>query len=332
MAARRAASLALAVVLGVGMVACGDDDDEAADTTTTAAPKGEAVVDIDMTDYAYTVSGALTEGGALRVKNTGAEMHMIGVGKLKPGKTITDLAAAFQQMSQGGEGEEEGEGTSTTASATTAPGSEEEHEEGDDPTSEVIEEVEVQGGQGIFQPGGPAVEISDTGLSAGDYALVCFINVAGEQEIHAQRGMVAALKVVDGTAPAAPTVDATYKLEKGKAVTGPATLTAGRHVFKLEGTGEGAGDLEPTLFRLNPGATLQQADRVFKSWDETGIPKNGVSQIPGLVVFGLFDIGERASLTVATELTAGTYYLIADDTDDDDEAFPPKELIKITVT
>ena len=325
--------LGLAVLLSITGAACGDDDDEAEDTATTTAEAGKAVVDIEMKDYAYTVSGALTEGGTIRAKNTGKEIHMITVSKFKPGKTVADLVKAFQEAP---EGEDEDETTTTSAArgaTTTSAGAEGEEgeEEEDDPTAEVVDEVDKQGGAGIFSPNAPAVELTGGGLEPGDYALMCFVNVEGDNETpHVARGMVATLKVVKGTAPT-PTADATYKIEQGKAITGPTTLTAGRHVLKLEATGTNAGDLEPVLFKPNPGKTFAEADRLFDSWDE-GLPKGAVSQIPGLLLVAMFDFGGQTTQYIATDFTPGTYNLAAQDTDVDDAPNQPKEFITIKVT
>jgi hypothetical protein len=326
----RVRTLLVPLLLLASFVACGGDDDgddAAEDSTTTAAPAGQAVVDIEMKDYAYAVNGTMLEGGTIRAKNTGKELHMITVSKFKPGKTLTDLVAAFQ-----GGGDEatttsvlSGRGTSSTA----AGGAENDGEE-DDPTSDVVDEVDAQGGAGIFQPNAPAVELTGGGLEAGDYALMCFINVEGEDTPHAAKGMVGTLKVVKGTTPPPPTADATYKFEKGKAVSGPATLTAGRHVLKFEATGANAGDLEATLFKPNPGKTFADADKLFDGWEE-GLPKNAVSQIPGLIAVALFDFGKQTTLYVATDFTPGTYTLVGQDTDEKDAPSNPKEQISIKV-
>ena len=330
----RGLGLGLAIVLSITGAACGDDDDEGEDTATTAAAAGSPTVDIEMKDYAYAVSGTLTEGGTIRAKNTGKELHMITVSKFKPGKTLTDLIEENKKAFAAG-GEDDEATTTSVAGAggntTTSGAAGEEGEEEEEPESEVVDEVKVQGGSGIFQPGAPAVELTGHGLEPGTYALQCFINVEGTQDLHVAKGMLATLRVVKGTAPAAPTADATYKIEKGKAITGPTTLTAGRHVLKLEATGTGAGDLEPALFKPNAGKTFADANRVFESWDETGVPKGGVAMIPGLLVAALFDLSGQTTYYVATDFTPGTYFLVASDTDVEKQPDTPKELITIKV-
>ena len=110
--------LALTTMLAFGLVACGDDGDDDADQsaqTTVAAPQGSPLVTINLIDHAFQVSGPLTAGGTLRLVNMGTEFHMLGIGKLKPGKTMADVQKALSESGPPGGG---GEGApSTTAAA-----------------------------------------------------------------------------------------------------------------------------------------------------------------------------------------------------------------------
>ncbi|MDQ3643564.1 MAG: hypothetical protein M3450_19375, partial [Actinomycetota bacterium] len=123
--------VALSAVLAFGLVACGDDgDDDGGDAqpapTTAPAPQGSPMVTIDMIDHAFQVSGPLTAGGTIRLSNKGTEFHMIGLGRFKPGKTMTDLQRVLNEAGPPGGGapsttvQSPGQSTtSTTRAATT---------------------------------------------------------------------------------------------------------------------------------------------------------------------------------------------------------------------
>ena len=116
---RRPAAVFIAIALAGGLAACGDDsDDEAttATTATTAVASGADAVDITMREYSYTVGGDLKPGGTIRLSNAGKEFHMMGLAKLKEGKTIADVTALLQQFAEGPPGGED-EGPTTTAGA-----------------------------------------------------------------------------------------------------------------------------------------------------------------------------------------------------------------------
>lgn len=118
---------------------------------------------------------------------------------------------------------------------------------------------------------------------------------------------------------------------KGKAVAGPATLTAGKHVLRIE-AGADAADLKPALVKLNPGTTVEQfgqaADRVFAE----ALPEDAPSKIPGQLVIALEPFGDTPAVYLDVDLESGTYALVTDDSDDEDAPPVPVELIQITVT
>lgn len=295
----------LTMFLAIGLAACGDDDEDegAGGTTTTAAEagtEGADAVDIDYVDYGYVVSGALKAGGTLNIANKGKEFHMLGMGKLKAGKTLDDLKAALE-----------------------AGGSEEE-----DPTAEIVDQVATPGN---FMNPGQSASITVPSLGAGKYALMCFLNVEGEETPHFAKGMIGELEVVDDKA-AEPEADFSYTAEKGKAIEGPASIPAGRQVLKVEHAGENGADLEPGVYKLDPGATPEQFSEAAKTLDE-GFPKDAASKLPGQIVIGSFDFGEAPAVYFEVDFEkGGNYYLVADDTDDDDDPARPPELIQLTVT
>jgi hypothetical protein len=335
----------------MGLAACGDDDDteETTSETTAARAQGAASVTVDMNDYAYVISGPMTAGGSIKLANRGQEFHMLGIGKFKPGKTMADLQQALSQAGPpgggGGGGEEttttstgrggttttaRGGTTTTTAAAGGAGGGEGEGGgEEEDPTAEIIEEV---GLPGAFMSPGQSAEVSAANLTSGTYAFVCFIPTEEEGPPHFAKGMISQFEVVDGTAPAPPTADATYKLAPGKAIEGPATLTPGRHTLKLEGS-PGSEQLEPSFGRLNQGATFAQVEAAFERLfeSEEPPPKGAASTVPGQIVYGGFDLEGVTTFYLTVDLTAGNYVLVAEDTDAEERPRPPREIINIRV-
>ena len=180
---------------------------------------------------------------------------------------------------------------------------------------------------------GESAEITVPNLTPGSYALLCFIPTEGEGTPHFAKGMLNQLEVVAGPAPAPPTADATYKLAPGKAIEGPATLTAGRHTLRFDAEA-GSEDLEPGLVRLNAGTTLARLDaaltELFES-EEEAPPENAAARIPGQIVFGGFDLGPVTTVYLTVDLKAGNYVLVAEDTDVETPG-PPKETLTLTVT
>jgi hypothetical protein len=353
---RRVATLiALAVLMTVGLTACGDDDEdtEAGQTTETTAPapRGSDTVTIEMTDYAYTVSGPLNAGGTLRISNTGKEFHMIAMGRFKPGKTMQDLQTALQQMaSEGGPGGGGGGGETTTTTAsgattttarggttttarggttTTAAGGGEAGGGQQDPTAEILDQIGLPGT--VMSPAESA-EVTVPNLTPGTYALLCFIPTEAEGPPHIAKGMVGELEVVAGPTPPQPTADATYRVSAGQPIQGPATLTPGRHTLRFEAA-PGAEQLEPIVARLNSGTTFAQLESAFERLfeGENPPPRGAATQAPGQVVFGGFDLQDVTSFYLTVDLKAGNYVIAAPDTDPEDPPPTPREIINIRV-
>ncbi len=350
---KRLRVVSLVAVAALGLAACGDDEDtESAETTTptTAAKQGAASVSVDMTEMAFAVSGPMTAGGTIKLANRGQEFHMLGIGKFKPGKTMADLQQALSQAGPPGGGGGEGGGEQTTTSTgrggaptTTARGAATTTSvaggagggEGDggggeqDPTAEIIEEVGVPSG---FMSPGQSAEISAASLTPGTYAFVCFFPTEGEGTPHFAKGMVNQFEVVEGPAPPPPSADATYTLAPGRAIEGPATLTPGRHTLKLEAV-SGSDQLEPSLTRLNQGATFAQVEAAFERLfeGEAPPPKGAARSVPAQITYGGFDLQGVSTFYVTADFTAGNYVLVAEDTDPEDRPSPPREMINISV-
>ena len=346
----RVAVLMLAGLMAMTTAACGDDDDgeQSAPTTTeaTVAPvRGADVVTIDMVDHAFQVSGALTAGGTLRLANKGTEFHMMGMGRFKPGKTMGDLQRALAEAAGPSTTTTAGRATSTTlagSTTTTARGATTTTTRAgststtalaggqrEDPTAEILDEVGLPGG--IVGPN-ESVEVTVPTLQPGTYALLCFLPTEGEGTPHFAKGMVGQLEVVAGTAPPPPTADATYKVTPGRALEGPTTLTAGRHTIKFEAAA-GSEQLEPGIARLNAGTTFSrfnsQLEDLFEGNDPP--PKGAATRVPGQVLFGGFDFLGETTLYVTADFKAGSYAIVANDTDVA-TSVTPREIINVRVT
>jgi hypothetical protein len=297
--------LALVLLLAAGaLVACGDDDDsptvsgDDGTTTTEAAASGDTRADasIDMHEYAYTVKGDVRAGGTIHLENTGKEFHMLGMAKLKPGKTYDDAVAALKS----------------------------ETEDDDAATMDQI------GMPGAFVGPGGAADVTVPDLAAGDYIFACFINVEGEETPHFLRGMTGQITVTDEKAPL-PKADATYEVSKGKAVSGPATLSAGYHVIAVHR--DASGDvLEPGIYRLDDGKTIEDFAKAVKVFDEGPLPKGAAALLPGDIVIGEFDFGPTETVYLGVDLEPGKYFIASDDTDVENPPELPVERIEITVS
>ncbi|HUQ62513.1 MAG TPA: hypothetical protein VM121_02015 [Acidimicrobiales bacterium] len=296
-------AVALSLLVAVGLTACSDDKDEKAESTdTTTAVKGSPTMSVDMTDYAYTVSGPLTVGGTIKIANKGKEFHMMSVGKLKPGKTLADFQTALQNADPNAK---------------------------EDPTAALVEQMGLPGN---FMGPGQSADLTVPSLAAGTYAMSCFVPTEGEGTPHFAKGMISEFTVVDGSKPAAPTADATYKIATGKAIEGPATLTAGSHTLKFEAA-SGSEQLEPGIAKLNAGTTIEQFIDTFQVFGgETPPPANFASQVPGELVFVAFDLGKITEFYLKVNVTAGNYAIDAADTDAPNVPTPHKEVLNITVS
>jgi hypothetical protein len=358
-------ALLMSGVLALGLAACGDDGDEKSTATTapatTAAPKGSPTVSIDMVENAFQVSGPLTAGGTLKFSNKGTEIHMALVQRFKPGKTMSDLQLALGQLrsqdgptttaAASGATTTTARGATTTAAqgatTTTAQGATTTTSRGAttttlrgattttmapdrNPFADVVEEG--GGLPGAVMSPGETAEVMVPTLQAGTYALICFVPGEGDGVPHFAEGMVGQLDVVAGDPPAVPTADVTYKLAPGKAVEGPATLTAGRHIIKFEAAA-GSAQLEPALARLNPGTTFAALDAAVTKLFESDTPpaKGAATKLPGQIVYGGLDLGTVTTFYLTVDLKAGTYVIDAADTDVPTKG-TPKELITIKVS
>jgi hypothetical protein len=317
-------SVLAAVVVMAMLAACGDDDEKptesgsggaSATTTTTKssdAAGGEAsdTVTISMHDYAYAVSGTLAAGGSVELKNEGNELHMVGIGKLKAGATVAQVRDAMAKASPDQEG---------------------------DPTGGLIEEQ--IGWPGGFVTPGHDVTLSAANLQPGTYALICFLPTEGSGEPHFTKGMISELDVASGSsAVEAAKPDATYKVAPGQPMTGPATLTAGKHTIEVTGDVD-ISKQEPQLVRAKtpdqtPDQINDEINKYFGALEgNTPPPKGSGKAVAENIMWAGFDLNSTKSVTFTYDFEPGVYYLAAPDTDNESgPSVVPKELIKITVS
>ncbi len=302
---RRKSLSAIVLTLILLLAGCSDGDstepesEETTEEATASAPvEGAPVVDVEMLEYAYKISGPMAAGGTMRVSNTGQEMHMIGTGRLKDGKTMDDVAEAFNQ------------------------------EDAEAALEDVMDEVEGPMG-GTYLPGKP-VEVTIPDFEAGEYVFVCFLPSVGDGAPHAVKGMVAEFAVGEGDAEE-PTPDTKYELAAGEPIKGPATLTPGRHVIEIT-AGEDAEDLEPALTKLAPGKSFADIDAAFGQVFGEEPPQQGyLDGLPISNAFFLHDLAGVRRMFVTVDLEPGDYLMTAHNSDTEEPVTDPTEKIAIKV-
>ena len=282
-------------LIATGLIVLSAKDAPAASISVAASDR----VDITMAEYSYTHSGTLKAGGTLRVRNAGKEIHMIGIGKLLPGKTIDDVKAALAN--------------STDRNAT----------------AKVLKEVSLPG---LFMPPGRTVEITAPTLDAGTYAFICFMPAETDGKPHFAHGMVTELTVSADKA-ALPKADAVYSVAVGKPITGPATLKAGHHVLQIDAA-PGTDQLEPALLPIANGMTLESTVRKVDSMfgAKGGLPKGAGAIVSKLLYFGAHDFKSDRRVYLGVDLKPGKYVLGAPDTDLEKKPAHYMEQITIKVT
>jgi hypothetical protein len=128
------------------------------DSQPTESELPAAVTTIKMLDYDYQLSQPLTPGRhTIRVENAGPQLHELALLKLAPGKTAADFAAWDKAGMKGA------------------------------PPAEPV------GGVVGLDKGGSATFTVD--LTAGDYALMCFIPDSKDGKLHYMHGMMKPIKV-----------------------------------------------------------------------------------------------------------------------------------------
>ena len=333
--------LALSAFLALGLAACGDDDStdssSGSGSDSEKEVKGSDTIQIKYLDYAYSVSGALNQGGTIEFENTGKELHMMFVGKLKAGKTLDDVKGVLDQAFSGGdEGGGDSRTTETTAASrsqaeTTVPegGGGDQGGGDENPLAGVMDEIGIP--WNVLTPGVSAA-VTVPSLAPAKYAILCFFDQEGTGKPHASLGMVNQFEVVKGDAVKEPTADVTYKVAPGKAPDGPATLSAGKHTLKFEQDGD-ADELEPNVGHLDDGKSYTEVDAVFEKLygGDNPPPKGAGQQIPADVFIGGDFLG-APYYYLTMDFVPGNWVITAEDSEDDDDPAIPKELLELKVS
>ena len=284
----------LAAVVAAG---CGDDDDDEAVTGDDGESTEENVLRVTEDDYTFSFDGEAKAGTlTFAVENVGEELHMLGLCRLKAGKTLDD--------------------------AKEAAGAEDEAAFGE--ACEEDEAIDAAGG-GVT-PGG-AYEVTVGGIVEGNYAAICFLpNEKGEP--HFQLGMVGGFTVDEGEAAAEPEADVTYTATKEK-LDGPKEVDAGTTQIRV--VPEPGGPDEVILLKIKDDKTADDVDAYFKVLDEGGFYKHDESPVE----FLLFAFDSTEPRTFGMDLDEGKWAIAAEDSDDEGESPDPDEdphVIQFTVS
>jgi len=169
-------------------------------------------------DFAFDAPDTVTAGWTtFHLVNDGPSLHHVSLVRIDSGKTVADFEAAMKK-----------------------PGP---------PPAWMVE----AGGPNAPSPGG-SIDAS-LNLAPGTYMIVCFVDIP-DGVPHFMKGMTHPLTVLPATATAGaePTADMTVELADYSFVP-PATITSGKHTFKVVNKGPQVHELE--LIRLAPGKTVK---------------------------------------------------------------------------
>jgi len=273
------------VAIGAG---CGDDDD--------SGSAGDNVLTFIEDEYSYEIDGDVDAGTVtFDVDNVGDEFHMVGVCKLKSGKTVGDLQTAAQSEDE-------------SAFAEIC-----------------FEESPIDGLGGGSTPGS-RYQVTATGIEAGKYAAICFLPDK-DGKPHFLRGMIKGFEVGEGEEDAEIEGDVTYTATKDK-LSGPKELDAGETTFKYV---PGGGFDEFLILKLKDGKTADDVDAFFDAMDEGAFYTDAESPVDYL--YFAFNDSEPRSFTV--DLTPGKWAISGTNSDSDEESPDPDEdphVIQFTVS
>ena len=265
------------VVLSMALVACGgDDDDDAGGDTGGETPANTLTV--TEVDYGYELEGEPEAGTVtFAMENTGEEIHMIAVCKVKGDASITEVTDAAQADEESAFGE-------------------------------VCEEQSGIDGAGGIQAPGTAYEVTVTDVEEGRYVAMCFIPDA-EGTPHLALGMAEEFEVGPGDVTEEPEADVTYTAD-ADGTEGPEELDAGRTTFQVD-----AEDIsrEVVLVKVKDGNTPADVDEYFEQLDESPVFDPAEAPVEFLGV--AFDWEDPRWFTV--DLTEGLWGIGVPDPDDE---------------
>lgn len=250
----------------LGIIGCTPKDRSAArpDSTSTAMATAStpAVVTVHAKDFAFDAPDTIAAGlTRFDLINDGPGLHHMQILRLDSAKTVADL----QQLGN-------------------TPG----------PVPHWVVEV---GGPNAPNPGASSNATVD--LAAGNYALICFVDVPGGVP-HFMKGMVRPLTVRAATGPAAaaPTPDVSITLSDYAFILSR-PLVAGKVMFEVQNNATQAHEIE--LIKLEPGKTEQDMLGWMARMD--GPP-------PGAAIGGIAGMVPGTPAYFSADVTPGEYLLI----------------------
>ena len=297
------ASIALALLVGAGVTACGDASDSSSATTGGGAATtggggattggaattsgGDAsdtpAITITASEYKFEVTGEAT-GGFVQVTfdNAGQEPHIVVPLKLQPGKTAAD---ALPILSQEGEPD-------PAALAEVFDG---------DPTNSFF------GTPGLLPPDDSETTVAN--FTPGSYVLACFLP-SPDGTPHFALGMLTDFTVGDGDTPA-PSTQGTFEIADDS-ITAPEGVQSGVYAVENKGT-------TPSDFNVAgpTEASMSDFDDAVNGYFATiGSGETAVMKLPAPLVAGFSEsipVGKTGYIVV--DLDSGRY-LMAGNSDD----------------
>lgn len=271
----RLRTAALLVPFVLAAACAGDDGNPSVAPPSASSPTATATanaVTVKAVDHAYAVEGEVKAGlTRITFDNTGKDFHMLGMVKLKDGKTAADLLAALKT-----------------------------EDEKDDDAVLVDPDSSVDGNPSVLTPGARTTTYAD--LQAGTYGLVCFFPGKEDGQPHFLKGMVNVLNVATG--PSGASAPATT----GSVTTTDTKLTApdfssGKGTYEYTNTGKETHAL--AFVRLHDGKTFAE----MSTWlDQYFEGKAKLDARPGDVWGGLEATAKKAYFEL--DLPPGRYVAI----------------------
>ncbi len=261
------------VVTALIVAACGPKDQGAAKPDSSATPSAAATpnsVVVHAKDFGFDAPNEIAAGmTTFRLVNDGSTFHHMQILRLDSGKSVADLQQAFKK-----------------------PGP---------PPHWMV----MVGGPAAPDPKGEANATVD--LKAGNYALVCFVNVPGGVP-HVAKGMIHPLTVTAATAASAPSPKTDLVVTLADySFTLSTPLTAGTHTFEVRNTGPQPHEFQ--IIQIAAGKTSKDVmDQIAKEMNPK-VTKLAATQ-PGRAVGGVAGIMPGTPAYFTADLPAGDYLLI----------------------
>ena len=228
----------VALLVGAALVLTACADKKKSTGSPQATPSSSSVsspaapvpaVAVDAVDYGYSVSGTATSGiTKITFTNKGQDFHMMGIARLKDGKTVQDFLDVLKT-----------------------------DDEKDDDTVLADPDETVDGTPSVLTPGASTTTYAT--LQTGTYALVCFFPGKDDGQPHFLKGMVNALTVTASTGTPVEPVAQGEVTTDDKKLTVP-DLSSGKGTYKY--TNKGTTTHSLIFVKLHDGKTYDE----FVAW------------------------------------------------------------------